>query len=103
MRHAWLTKPQNFERVPLNLYGKLIHGSFQMLPNVTNVWFPCKCVIHSQIDWFFSCICLRATRTSSMDEIICCLEMDMAKEICKLKTSTRGGWSIISTTHSKGG
>jgi hypothetical protein len=33
---------------------------------------------------------LRETRTSSMDEIISSLEMDMAKNICKSKL-TRGG------------
>jgi hypothetical protein len=26
-KHTWLTKPRNFERVPSNLLGRLIHGS----------------------------------------------------------------------------
>ncbi len=56
----------------------------------------------SQKYWFSYCICVRATRTSSMDEIISSFEMDMAKEICNSKTSTKGGWSSISTC-SKGG
>jgi hypothetical protein len=85
MGHTWLMKPRNFECVPSNFFCRLIHGSFGKFPNVVDVWFPCKCVMDSQRDWFSYCICLRATITSPMDGIIYSFEMDMAKKICKSK------------------
>jgi hypothetical protein len=51
-----------------------------MLPNIANVWFPCKCAMDSRKDYFSYCICIRATRTSSMDGTIFSLEIDMAKK-----------------------
>jgi hypothetical protein len=51
MRHYWLTKlHQNFECVPSNFFDRLICGSFEMLPNVADVWFPCKCAMDSKRD-----------------------------------------------------
>ncbi len=73
-------KYQNFERVLSNFFGKLIHASFGMLPNVGIVWFPYKWAMDSQKHYFSCCVCLRATKTSSMDGSISFLEMDMAKK-----------------------
>jgi len=47
MKHIWLTKPQNFEHVPSNFFHMLIRGSFEVFPNVTDVWFPYKCAMDS--------------------------------------------------------
>ncbi len=63
-------KLQNFESVSSNFSSKLIRGAFGVLPNVADVWFHCKCVMDSQIEWFYCCICLRVTKTSSMDGTI---------------------------------
>ncbi len=45
-KHTWLTKPRNFECVPSNLLGRLIHGSFGY------VVFP-KCILKRlKFNWF---------------------------------------------------
>ncbi len=85
MKCTWLRKFQNFEHVSSNFSSKPIRGSFEVLPKVTNAWFPCKCAMDSRKDQFSCCICLSAIKTSFMDETIFFLEMDMAKQICKSK------------------
>lgn len=72
-KHTWLKKYWNFERVPSSWLGKLIHGFYawggfiKTRPNDVNVWIFWKHGTNSQNDWFYCFICLRTTRTSSME------------------------------------
>ncbi len=53
IKHIWLTKLQNFKRVPSNLSSRLIHGSFgwgyviKTHPKEVDVWLVCKWTTNS--------------------------------------------------------
>jgi len=81
IRHIWLKKPWNFEHVPSNLLGRLIHGSFAwggvvgIHHNDVNVWVHWRWTTDSRNDWFSCCMCLGAIRIYSMDVTIFSLDV----------------------------
>ncbi len=72
-KHTWLAKPQNFERVPSNLLGRLIHGYFgwgcviEIHPKEVETWLVYKWTIDSRSVWFSYSKFLRTSRISSLD------------------------------------
>ncbi len=45
-------KISNFEHVASNVFRRLIRGSFEVLANIIDVWFPYKCAMDAWKDWF---------------------------------------------------
>jgi hypothetical protein len=72
-KRTWLTKLWNFECVPSNLSGRLIHDSFvwgcvvKTHPKEVKAWLVCKWVTNFQSDWFSYSKFLKIARIPSID------------------------------------
>ncbi len=99
-KHTWLTKPRNFERVPSNLLGRLIHGScgwgylVDTHPKEVEARLVCKWTTNSQSVWFSCSRFLRTTRNFSMP-------IDMIMNIVKYDINKR--WVIHNLCQQKMG
>jgi len=82
---TWLTKLRNFEHVPSNFLGRLIHGSFswgyvvEMHLKKVKAWLVYKWAIDSRNAWFSYSRFLKITRNFSIDVNIILKQKDNKK------------------------